>query len=185
MTLAMGAGIGIANTEEKAEVEPVAKVYVSIVGGDVAVANQVKSYLLRELRELKDVEIIDNLKEADSAFLLTMTPIEFNKMIYGHAVSWVLLEPNVIKKYMNLGFANYVEIVSEEEKQSFETIMSFLTGGVLILQKDSLKDIQSLITDFDIEFLEPMRQLKRKEKEQMDKYIEELEQRIKNKEKSQ
>lgn len=175
MIFAVGAGIGIANSEKKdeqlKEIEPVGKVFLRVAGKDETISNQIKSYLLRELREIKDVVVVDDIYEADWAFEITTHPVVINdNYVSGYALSWVLLEPKFIKKMVDGAFIK-CEYFSEEFKQAFEKTVVFNTGGLRILPASDLKSIQSLITDFDIQHLEPERQSKRELNELRKEYL--------------
>ena len=166
---AVGAGIVIANIQEKraetkTEEKPIAKVYISIDSEDKTILNQVRSYLLRELREIKDVQVVDNRSEADYAYVLVMVAVIVDNTNIGYGVSYALIQPNIIEEWMDSVFAECTESFDEETKQYFESSLVYLTSGVRLISKDNLESIKSLITDLDIHYLEPERQQKRKVK---------------------
>ncbi len=168
---------GSSSTEEKkpfqvTEAEPIAKVYIIVSGDNETTSNQAKSYLLRELRDLKDVVVVDEQGDADWVISVLVLTIEQGDSFLGYAVSKTLLSAHYVKRVMSGIYVDYTSEATEEFKKYFESSLVCRDYDLYIYQKDELKSIQNIITDFDIKQLEPKRQEARRVDEWINEFYE-------------
>lgn len=174
----------IASYEEKT-LDFSTTVNISISYDDKSNSKVIESYLLRELREIKGVDIANEIPSSDWLICLIVLPINS----IGYAVSIEILQPNYVSEAVNgifdlcEGMSNDTDRIKEFRKRNPDLekgVMKYCGSKLRVISKDKLKNTcQEIIAKFDIEHIEPSRkthQLSQKfDKKLIDIYKSELE----------
>jgi len=146
-------------------------VNITVSCKDKTISKQLKSYLLRELREINDISITDDMLKSDWGINLTVIPIVINEANIGYAISTVITKPNYIHKEILQAYLNcetYVfgdadrAIKQNKEKWSeiYKYAIAYDTSTLRVCHNDKIKsECQELIALFDMEQIEHCRKI--------------------------